>query len=239
MEEYLNQYFKILINTRNLEQIDEFLPTVMFSNTEKFIDLLILKLEDEIKLAKELEDFEYHEHLLNIINLLNGKKEDKSLNVSTLNSNVLVFDPEFLKTMKKLNDILFYQEIVKAVECLESKEWLEANKGNSKKYRKLLGNATGIYEVKTTNIRLLHAPINGDYWYVVGVLKKDGDNKKGHNGDLVLFRDKTLDAISRIKKMFTKEGKLDIISLNEFSLESGEKVREELNKWGGRKNETP
>jgi hypothetical protein len=67
-----------------------------------------------------------------------------------------------------------------AIESLRSKQWMAGNLSNGEKYKRLHGEAAGLSEVKEKKIRLMHMPINGDFWYVCDILKKDGNNPKQH-----------------------------------------------------------
>ena len=236
MEEYLYQYFDLLINTDDIEVIKEFLPGLTLDRTEELIDLLIENLEKEFQLAIELEDLVYKEHLMKVISLLQSKKEKVEETVSVFDKdNILIFGPNFLKDLKRLNDSKLYAEVSRAIESLMSKEWLKNNFDNPQKYRRLHGVASGLSEIKASNIRLLHMPISDDFWYVISPLKKEGNNKKGHQNELARLKIIGKDDVEKIRINFTKEGKIDYVGLSEYARSNNEEVMNELARWEVRK----
>lgn len=236
MENYLNEYYNLLINTNDLNVINEFMPTLLLDKTNDMIELLINKINEEKSLAVELECDEYLEHLNAVIKLLKSKqKKEEILDEGILNENVLIFDPNFIKDLRKLDDISLYKETLIAINNLKNKDWYLANKNNIKKYRRLSGAPSGLSEVKEPNIRLLHRPINSDFWYVSSVIKKEGTRKNKTTDELVKIKNDTIDAIDGIIKMYKNESGLDYNSLFNFSEINNTPVMEEVNKWEAKK----
>lgn len=238
MNKYLEEYFKLLINTSDFEVIEEFLPTITLDKTNELLDLLIEKLKEELVVAVELGDDEYKEHLDKLIELLQSKKQEELNFNSPLNisdDNILVYSPGFLKSVQKLDDVSFYRSIKKAIDELTSKEWMAGNANNKVVYRRLHGETLiGLSEAKANNIRLVHMHINGDFWYVIGVFKKEGTNKMGDFHMLEKMKVLGELEISVLLKRFTKNGELDYMAFAEYAANSSLEISKELNKWGGK-----
>lgn len=236
MKEYLEQYFDLLINTNNLDVIKEFLPNIMLDNTNQIIDILLTNLKEELKLSIELDDKYYENHLKKVIILLESQKKEKIILPSLYSTNILIFSSRFKKSLSKLNDSLFYSEINHAIECLTSKEWMTNNDNNTLKYKRLHGVASGLSEIKTNNTRLLHIPINGDFWLVLDVLKKEGNNTKSHQQQLKKIREIGKNEIDNIIKNFSSNGELNYSLLKQYAIKNNQDLIMELNRWEKKKN---
>ena len=75
VNEYIEQYFNLLVNSDDISVVEELLPSIMLDKTNQIIEILISKLNEEIEVAEELEDTEYLVHLKKIILLLSARKE--------------------------------------------------------------------------------------------------------------------------------------------------------------------
>lgn len=235
MNEYIEQYFNLLVNSDDISVVEELLPSIMLDKTNQIIEILISKLNEEIEVAEELEDTEYLVHLKKIILLLSARKEPIIEEEGILDKNIIILSSDIVKTLKKLNDPMYYIETLRAIECLENKQWIEGNKNNPQKYKRLHGVAYGLSEVKMKTIRLMHIPINGDFWYVSDVLKKGGDNPKYYNEKLETLTDLTKGEVRYIREKFTINGQLDYAGLIEYAHENNKVVMEMLHKNGGKK----
>jgi len=235
MKEYIEQYFNLLVNTNDINVVKEILPNINLDKTNQIIEQLIIKLTEEMKLAEELEDHEYISYLKEVIALLSNRKVEEIKEESKLSRNIIIFSHSVIKTIKKLNDSFYYDEITHAVKSLESKDWMGVNQNNPENYKRIHGVAAGLSEIKTKKIRLMHIPLNSDFWYVSEILKKDGDNQKHHQKKLQLLSKSTKDEAEIIRKKFTVNGELDYTSLIRYAEENNESVIEALNKLGGKK----
>lgn len=56
VNEYLEQYFNLLVNSDDISVAEELLPSIMLDKTNQIIEILISKLNEEIEVAEELED---------------------------------------------------------------------------------------------------------------------------------------------------------------------------------------
>lgn len=236
MDKYIEYYFELLINTRDINEIKSVLPSINLDKTNYILDILISKLLEEIELAKEFDDQEYLEHCNVLVTLLKASKIEEIEETSIFETeNIIIFSDGFLKSLRKLNDSLFYGECLTTVEALMSKQWMENNKFNDEKYKRLHGEAYGLSEVKTKNVRLLHMPINPDFWYVCDVIKKEGDTSKQYRLFLNSLTASSKEEVEFIRKQFTVDGQLDYAALMEFARVNNEQVMEELQRFGGRK----
>ena len=235
MSEYIEQYFNLLVNSSDVNVVKELLPCIVLDKTNQIIEQLVSKLNEEVIIAEEFNDREYLLYLKEVILLLSERKEKVIEEDGVLDNNIIIFSHDVIKTIKKLNDPFYYSEILHAIESLKSKQWMESNQNNSEKYKRLHGVAYGLSEVKTKKIRLIHMPINGDFWYVSEILKKDGDNPKNHQNKLQFLCKSCKDDVDTIRKEFTLNGQLDYDRLIKYSQENNEIIMEMINKLGGRK----
>ena len=238
MNKYIDYYFDILINSTSIEEIREILPSINLGKTNDILDILIGKIDEEIRVAEELGDFEYLDYLKKVIELLNSSKvvEDKVDEVSFADENIIIFSESFLKSLRRLDDSFYYGECMSAIESLRSKQWMAGNLSNGEKYKRLHGEAAGLSEVKEKKIRLMHMPINGDFWYVCDILKKDGNNPKQHRIILNGLAHYCKIDVEAIREKFTKDdGQLDYDGLILYAKENNQIVMEELMRFGGKK----
>lgn len=121
MNEYIEQYFNLLVNSDDISVVEELLPSIMLDKTNQIIEILISKLNEEIEVAEELEDTEYLVHLKKIILLLSARKEPIIEEEGILDKNIIILSSDIAKTLKKLNDPMYYIETLRAIECLENK----------------------------------------------------------------------------------------------------------------------
>lgn len=232
MEFYLKNYLDILINTEDIEVVKQFLPSITLDGTNQIIDILLDGLKEEFDLAVECEDIKYQIHLEQVMELLkNCKEQEPIIEESKSPQNILIFGPNFMKSVKELEDSQNYKPILTAVENLESKKWMEDNINNTSKYKRLHGVAKGLSEVKVFPIRLTHTMINADFWYVAEVMDKEGNNTRKQQETLKRVCESSKEAVNDIKKRFTKDGKIDYEQLKKYAEESKSGIIEELNKW--------
>lgn len=188
-----------------------------------------------MKDAEEVGFLEHKEYIESVIEMFTASKVIEPEMESIEDKNILVFASDFLKSLKQIDDSSLYREVLSAISSLESKEWMVGNKFNDSKYKCLHGDASGLFEVKTSNVRLLHMPINGDFWYVSAAVIKEGDRKKKYNQDLIRTKRDCVIFIDEIKKRFTKDGVLDYDGLSLYAEQTSTNVMQELGKWEGKK----
>lgn len=238
MEGYLKNYFDILINTTDIETIKMMLPSLSLDKTNDFIDCLVDMLYSESDLAVEIGDTQYIKHLEAVSNLLLSKKTKiPTEDIPLQRKNTIVFSQGFLKSLKPLEDSALYREILFALSSLESKEWMENNAFNPTKYKRLHGGASGLSEIKGQKIRLLHVPINSDFWYVAAAVIKEGDGRKKFNEDLIRIREDSQSAVAGIISEYSIDGEIDYKRLNSHAESMALPVMQELRKWEDKKNE--
>lgn len=238
MELYLEQYYDLLINTKDIEVIKEFLPSITLDKTNEILNQILLRLNEEYNFAVEYGDLDYQKHLQLVINLVESVKEkepEPEPEISVLQENILIFDSNFLKSVKSLEDSVNYKAILTAIESLQSKEWMANNMNNPTKYKRLHGVARGLSEVKVFPLRLLHTKINEDFWYVAEVMDKEGDNTKKQQEALSRICTSSKARVTEIKKSYKVDEKLDYEKLKKYAEESKEGIMEELRKWEARK----
>lgn len=236
MEKYIEYFFDLIVNAANIDDIKNVLPSINLDKTNYVLDILIGKLKEEIEVAVELEDEEYLSYLREVIVLLSECRIEEKPEISLFESeNVIIFSDTFLKSLKRLNDSLFYGECLSTIESLKSKQWMESNKSHPEKYKRLHGEAYGLSEVKTKNVRLLHMPINCDFWYVSDIIKKEGDTSKQYRLQLISLTSYAKAEIEAIRQRFSKDGVLNYDALIEFAKINNEPVMDELERFGGKK----
>ena len=236
MDKYIDYFFDLIVNASNIDDVKDVLPSINLDKTNYVLDVLIGKIEEEIEVALELDDEEYLTYLREVTSLLKGCRIDETQEVSLFESeNVIIFSDTFLKSLKRLNDSLFYGECLSTIESIRSKQWMESNKSHPEKYKRLHGDAYGLSEVKTKNVRLLHMPINCDFWYVSDIIKKEGDTSKQYRLQLISLTASSKAEIEAIRQRFSKDGVLDYDALIEFAKINNEPVMEELSRFGGKK----
>lgn len=235
MDKYIDYYFNILVSLDNIDDVREMLPNINLDKTNQILDMVIKKINEEIVVARELEDEKYLLYLNDVIDLLNSRKVEEIEEESFFNENIVIFSSNILKTIRKLNDSFFYLECVSAINSLKSKEWMDSNKNNVQNYKRLHGDASGLSEIKMKKIRLMHMPITPDIWYVSDILKKDANNSKQHRIYLHSLANSTREDIERIKCMFSVDGKLDIEALKKYASLSSVEIYEELSRFGGKR----
>lgn len=236
MDKYIEYFFDLIVNAADINDVKDVLPSINLDKTNYVLDVLIGKIEEEIVVAVELEDEEYLSYLREVTSLLRGCRIEEEPEVSLFESeNMIIFSDTFLKSLKRLNDSLFYSECLSTIESLRSKQWMEGNKFHPEKYKRLHGEAYGLSEVKTKNVRLLHMPINGDFWYVSDIIKKEGDTSKQYRLQLIALASDSKKEIEAIRQRFSKDGVLDYDALIEYAEINNEPVMEELERFGGKK----
>lgn len=236
MNKYIDYFFDLIVNAADINDVKVVLPSINLDKTNYVLDALIGKIEEEIDVAIELKDEEYLSYLREVTSLLRGCRIEETSEVSLFESeNIIIFSDTFLKSLKRLNDSLFYSECLSTIESLRSKQWMASNKFHPEKYKRLHGDAYGLSEVKTKNVRLLHMPINGDFWYVSDIIKKEGDTSKQYRLQLITLASCSKTEIEAIRQRFSKDGVLDYDALIEYAKINNEPVMEELERFGGRK----
>lgn len=236
MSRYIDYYFDILVNLTDINDVKEILPSINLDGTNKILDILIDKLNEELNVADELGDEEYSLYLKSVIDLLKDCKVEDIEEESVFdNENIIIFGDNILKAIKKLNDSFYYIECLAAINSLKSKSWMSSNKANSENYKRLHGDAVGLSEIKMKKIRLMHRPVTPDIWFVSEILKKDGNNPKQHRELLHSLANHTKLEVERLKKMFIVDGVIDYESLINYANENNKPIIEELSRFEGRK----
>ena len=107
MSRYIDYYFDILVNLTDINDVKEILPSINLDGTNKILDILIDKLNEELNVADELGDEEYSLYLKSVIDLLKDCKVEEIEEESVLdNENIIIFSDNILKTIKKLSIFL-------------------------------------------------------------------------------------------------------------------------------------
>lgn len=235
MELYLEQYLDLLINTKDIEVIKQFLPSITLDKTDEILNEIQKKLKEELKLSIEYNDLEYQDHLTKVLDLIeNIKEKEEEPEISKLPENMLIFGPNFMKSVKDLEDSENYKSILTAIENLKNKEWMKNNSNNTIKYKRLHGVAHGLSEIKVYPLRLLHTKMNEDFWYVPEVMDKEGNNTKKQQEKLKRLCDFSKIEVKTILDNCKVEGKINYDLLTQYSEQSKKGIIEELKKWENR-----
>lgn len=115
MKNYIEQYFNLLVNSNDITVVEELMPSITLDKTNQIIEVLVSKLNEEIKLAEELGDHEYISYLKQVITLLSNRKVEETKEESRLPKNIIIFSHDVIKAIKKFNDPFYYDEITQAI----------------------------------------------------------------------------------------------------------------------------